>query len=158
MMKAMLDPGDAMTERALEQGRRNAEAIVLIKKHCAHARVEHSPHMGHSMLEEMTGLPISGREMRCEYGRPATTVGWDRAIASFRPLGSGARTSSPPGTTRSVGGVATTSAAVTASPRWSPRRLSTSSDATASATTIAIARSASTLTPQSQPNFARALK
>lgn len=66
-----------MTERALEQGRRNEDAIVLIKKHCAHARVEYSPHMGHSMLEDMTGLPISGREMRCEYGRPATTVGWD---------------------------------------------------------------------------------
>jgi len=73
----MLDPEDAMTERALEQGRRNEDAIALIKKHCAHARVEHSPLMGHSMLEDMTGLPISGREMRCEYGRPATTVGWD---------------------------------------------------------------------------------
>lgn len=76
-MMTMLDPGEAMTERALEQGRRNEEAIVLIKKHCAHARVEHSPHRGHSMLEDMTGLPISGREMRCEYGRPATAVGWD---------------------------------------------------------------------------------
>jgi hypothetical protein len=71
----MLDPADAMTERALEQGRRNEDAIVLIKKHCAHARVERSPLMGHSMLEDMTGLPISGREMRCEYGRAATSVG-----------------------------------------------------------------------------------
>lgn len=77
MMTAMLDPEEAMTEQALEQGRRNEAAIVLIKKHCAHARVEYSPHMGHSMLEDMTGLPISGREMRCEYGRTASTVGWD---------------------------------------------------------------------------------
>src|SRR4051795_11629307 len=73
----MLDPQEAMTERALDQGRRNAEAIVLIKKHCAHARVEHSRHMGHSMLEDMTGLPISGREMRCQYGRTPTTVATD---------------------------------------------------------------------------------
>jgi hypothetical protein len=29
------------------------------------------------MLEDMTGLPISGREMRCEYGRAATSVGLD---------------------------------------------------------------------------------
>src|SRR3954469_23672256 len=77
MLEAMLDPTAALTERALEQGRRNEEAIVLIRKHCAHARVEFSRHMGHSMLEDMTGLPISGREMRCQYGTPPTIVGMD---------------------------------------------------------------------------------
>jgi RNA polymerase sigma-70 factor (ECF subfamily) len=73
----MLGPDDAMMEQALEQGRKNEETIVLIKKHCAHARVEYSQHMGHSMLEDMTGLPISGREMRCEYGRQPTSVALD---------------------------------------------------------------------------------
>jgi hypothetical protein len=82
----MGDPTDDMTQQAIEQGHRNAEAIVLIKKHCAHARVEHSRHFGWSMLEDLTGLPISGREMRCEYGRVPTSLSMDllsNAIAFY---------------------------------------------------------------------------
>lgn len=62
-------------QQVIELGERNAEAIELIKRHCAHARVEPSRLMGHSMVEDMTGLPISGREMRCEYAPAPTSVG-----------------------------------------------------------------------------------
>lgn len=29
------------------------------------------------MVEDWTGLPISGREMRCQFGKAPTMVGWD---------------------------------------------------------------------------------
>lgn len=68
---------DTEIQRVVDQGERNAEAIQLIKRHCAHARIERSNLMGHSMVEDMTGLPISGREMRCQYAPAPTSVGWD---------------------------------------------------------------------------------
>jgi hypothetical protein len=58
---------DQMEERALALGERNADAIELVRKHCANARVEHDPMGGISMLEQMTGLPISGRTIKCQY-------------------------------------------------------------------------------------------
>jgi hypothetical protein len=64
-------------EDVIEQGKRNAYAIELIKRHCAHARVEPSRLHGHSMVEDMTGLPISVREMRCAHAPAPTGVGWD---------------------------------------------------------------------------------
>ena len=48
-------------------GRRNAETIGLIRRHCANTRIELGH--GHSTVEEMTGLPISPRSVRCDYAR-----------------------------------------------------------------------------------------
>ncbi|MDQ3740872.1 MAG: hypothetical protein M3389_08005, partial [Actinomycetota bacterium] len=68
---------DDQIEKAIEKGQRTADAIPLIKRHCSHARVEHSEHFGWAPLEDMTGLPISVREMRCEHGEPITTISQD---------------------------------------------------------------------------------
>jgi hypothetical protein len=70
------DPTDEAINRAVEQGERNAEAITLIEKHCAHAEVELSPHHGVSSLEQ-PGLPISARIMRCPFGPNGGPVGMD---------------------------------------------------------------------------------
>jgi len=56
-----------MRQQALEVGQRNAEAIELVRKHCANARVEHDPMGGIGMLEQMTGLPIGMRTVKCDY-------------------------------------------------------------------------------------------
>lgn len=58
---------DPHIEHALEVGEKNAEIMDLIAKHCANARVE----LGHgwSMVEQMTGLPISPRTVTCDYAR-----------------------------------------------------------------------------------------
>jgi hypothetical protein len=58
---------DQSVDRALELGERNAAAIELVRKHCANARVEHDPMGGISMVEQMTGVPISMRTIKCEY-------------------------------------------------------------------------------------------
>ncbi|WP_148261170.1 hypothetical protein [Conexibacter woesei] len=58
----------------MEQGRQTASIIPMVLRHCSHARVEHSEHFGWSMLEDMTGLPISVREMRCVHGQPNTSI------------------------------------------------------------------------------------
>jgi hypothetical protein len=58
---------DPQIEHAMEMGRKNAETIGLIRRHCANARIELGH--GHSMLEGMTGLPISPRTVRCDYAR-----------------------------------------------------------------------------------------
>lgn len=68
---------DEMFASAIAQGERNAEAIPLIKAHCVHARVELSAVHGHAPLEDMTGLPISVREMRCQYAPAPASVGSD---------------------------------------------------------------------------------
>lgn len=72
----MADPTDELIKRAVEQGERNAEAITLIERHCAHAEVELSPHHGVSSLER-PGLPISARIMRCPFGPKGGPVGMD---------------------------------------------------------------------------------
>jgi len=68
---------DEQIEKAIEKGQRTADAIPLIKRHCSHARVEHSEHFGWAPLEDMTGLPISVREMRCVHGEPITMISQD---------------------------------------------------------------------------------
>lgn len=69
---------DQIQEQALELGRRNAEAIELVRKHCANARVEHHPMGGIGMLEQMTGLPIGMKTVKCEYApKPPDFAGAD---------------------------------------------------------------------------------
>ncbi|HEX5763783.1 MAG TPA: hypothetical protein VFY04_11780 [Solirubrobacterales bacterium] len=78
---------DSEIQKATEQGERNAQAITLIKKHCAHARVEPSRMHGHSMVEEMTGLPISVREMLCHHGAAPNTISTDLLEGAIRFYG-----------------------------------------------------------------------
>ncbi len=80
----MHDSMDAEIARAIERGERNAETISLIKRHCRHARIEHSRFHGVSMVEEMTGLPISVREMRCEYAPTPNAIPTDLLEGAVR--------------------------------------------------------------------------
>lgn len=72
----MSDPVQEATQGAIEQGKRNAAAIPLVKKHCLHAEVELSPHHGVSELESL-GIPVSARIMRCPFGPQGGPVGMD---------------------------------------------------------------------------------
>src|SRR3954470_22049506 len=56
---------DAHVQHAIEIGERNAETIELIAAHCRNARVELGG--GWSMVDGMTGLPISARSVACDY-------------------------------------------------------------------------------------------
>lgn len=56
---------DAHVQHAIEIGEKNAETIELIAAHCRNARVELG--RGWSMVEGMTGLPISARSVACDY-------------------------------------------------------------------------------------------
>lgn len=55
-------------EGALALGQRNQELIALGKAWCTHIRTDRSG-MGIGMLEEMTGLPITGGRFTCDYAR-----------------------------------------------------------------------------------------
>lgn len=63
-----------MYESQIARGQRNAQAIPLIKAHCAHARVELSDAYGYAPLEDAVGLPINVREMRCEFAPAPISV------------------------------------------------------------------------------------
>ncbi len=52
-------------EEAIAQGRRNQEIVDLIRRHCSHAHVEITGGVG--IVEEMTGLPIGHRTVRCSH-------------------------------------------------------------------------------------------
>lgn len=52
-------------EHALEIGRQNEEVIGLIRRHCSHARIEKFG--GTGIPEQVTGLPIGMRGVRCQY-------------------------------------------------------------------------------------------
>ena len=73
---------DQIQEQALELGRQNAEAIELVRQHCANARVEHHPMGRIGMLEQMTGLPIGMKTIRCEHAPKPP----DFAGAEFLPV------------------------------------------------------------------------
>ncbi len=53
-------------QSAIEIGERNAEMLSLAKAWCTHARADRSM-MGVGLVEEMTGLPISGGRLTCDY-------------------------------------------------------------------------------------------
>jgi hypothetical protein len=58
---------DAGIQRAIEIGKRNAAVIELLQNWCAHARVIHDGGCG--LVEQMTGLPIGARSIRCPHAR-----------------------------------------------------------------------------------------
>ena len=65
---------DRMRE-AVEAGRRNAEAMELMRNWCAYARVRRMGGVG--MVEQMTGLPISHFSMECDHAPAGGTACWD---------------------------------------------------------------------------------
>ena len=52
--------------RAMAIGRENDELIALGKAWCTHIRTDRSG-LGVGMVEEMTGLPITGGRFTCDY-------------------------------------------------------------------------------------------
>lgn len=73
---------DPIYQHAIELGLRNAEAIELVRKFCANPRVEHHPMGGIGMVEQMTGLPIGMKTVRCEHAPKPP----DFAGAEFLPV------------------------------------------------------------------------
>src|SRR6266567_4221520 len=67
-----------MRERDLEDvmaiGRRNQEILELARAWCKHARRDRGL-MGVGIPEQMTGLPISGGSLACDYARAPTMYG-----------------------------------------------------------------------------------
>lgn len=61
-------------EEAKQIGVRNREVIRLAATWCKHIRVDRR-HMGIGMIEEMTGLPISGGTFTCEHRKGASPSG-----------------------------------------------------------------------------------
>jgi hypothetical protein len=65
-----------------EMGRQNDQMISLVKRHCRHAKIERSPHMGVGLVEQMTGLPISGREIHCPHAAEQPPIGMDFSVTA----------------------------------------------------------------------------
>lgn len=61
-------------EEAAAMGRRNQEIIELASRWCRHIRLDRSQ-SGFGMVEQMTGLPVSGGAFRCDYAVGPTTSG-----------------------------------------------------------------------------------
>lgn len=65
------------TERAFEDafalGRQNHETIELARRHCLN--MEFPQFGGRGMAEEVSGLPINMRRVRCPFGRPSGSAG-----------------------------------------------------------------------------------
>ncbi len=64
-------------EEAVKIGEKNKQMIELAENFCKHLYVEQSPVMGVGIIEQQTGLPISGRDCRCQYARAHSVSGMD---------------------------------------------------------------------------------
>ena len=62
---------DDQVEQAAEIGRENAELISLGKAWCTHIRTDRSD-LGVGLVEQMTGLPITGGRFSCDFARQPT--------------------------------------------------------------------------------------
>ena len=70
-------------EHAVEIGRRNADFISLGKAWCTHLRADHGP-LGVGMLEEMTGLPVTGGRLTCDFARqPVGLAGMELEVTAL---------------------------------------------------------------------------
>lgn len=69
------------TERAMAIGHENQEMIVLGKSWCTNIRTDRT-HMGVGMLEEMTGLPITGGRFDCDFARHPSTISAMQLVVS----------------------------------------------------------------------------
>lgn len=73
---------NAGIQRAIEIGKRNQEIETLMTNYCHHAKVEPWVGGGRGMVEEMTGLPIGMRIVRCVHATQPSMAGMNlEAIA-----------------------------------------------------------------------------
>lgn len=63
---------DRAFDDAFELGRRNAEILELARRHCLNMEFQQSG--GRGMAEEVSGLPINTRQVRCPFGKPANSM------------------------------------------------------------------------------------
>jgi len=69
--------------RAMSIGRENEELIALGKAWCTHIRTDRSG-LGVGMVEEMTGLPITGGRFTCDYAEhPGGFAGMQLAASAL---------------------------------------------------------------------------
>ena len=74
---------DDQIEQAVEIGRENARLISLGKAWCTHIRTDRSD-LGVGMVEEMTGLPITGGRFTCDFAqRPGELAGMQLAATAL---------------------------------------------------------------------------
>ena len=72
---------DDQVEQAVEIGRENADLISLGKAWCTHIRTDRSE-WGVGLVEEMTGLPITGGRFSCDFARQPTEFSGMQLAAS----------------------------------------------------------------------------
>jgi len=73
---------DAILRDAEDIGRRNAETIQLAKAWCRHISRDRG-HMGVGIVEQQTGLPVSGGTFRCDFARTPGAEGMNLAQIAF---------------------------------------------------------------------------
>ena len=78
----MDDPLNSMMRDALDIGLENLEILRLAKAWCQHATM--SGGMGVGLLQQATGLPISGGSLRCDYAKaPPQLLGMQLAYSAL---------------------------------------------------------------------------
>lgn len=96
---------EAQIQQVTEIGQENRGILMLAAAWCKHIDVERGP-MGVGVVEQLTGLPISGGSLRCQYAEPATTFGMQlkgTAVAFYEQNCIGCPHHSPTGTTPNLG-------------------------------------------------------
>ncbi|MED5370200.1 MAG: hypothetical protein VX899_04225 [Myxococcota bacterium] len=66
---------DDIFDDAVRIGERNREIIRLCQNWCTHIRVEGSPFLGVGIVEQMTGLPVSGGFLACQFASEPSMTG-----------------------------------------------------------------------------------
>lgn len=67
-----LDPD---IQRAIKDGRRNADGFALVKNWCAHVRIERYGGVG--LIEQMAGVPIGHHGLACDHAPAGGMMCWD---------------------------------------------------------------------------------
>lgn len=78
----MTDAGDSQVNDAIARGVEAQQVILLANNHCSNMRFELFG--GYSMVEQMTGLPISMRSVRCKHVDGQSNAGVHLAIAAVQ--------------------------------------------------------------------------
>lgn len=59
---------------AIQIGKSNQEVLRLVANWCSHIQIEPNRHFGIGVIEEIHGLPVSGRELHCPYAKAGARV------------------------------------------------------------------------------------
>ncbi|HUO11780.1 MAG TPA: hypothetical protein VMU37_03400, partial [Caulobacteraceae bacterium] len=73
--------GDRSIQRAVEDGKRNADGFGLVKNWCAHVRIERMG--GGGMIEAATGLPIGHHGLACDHAPAGGMMCWSTRDAAL---------------------------------------------------------------------------